>query len=419
VRLIETVKSPQWRAATVATRRWWMSSARGRAMRAGALAIVVLAALPHAGHTAPQASGALQVEGGAYHVYPGEEIQEALDAAARSATTKLVKVHQGTYRPDSFRQALIWLNAAHDGITLEAVGDVTLTAANPALVGNEHHTAVVNHVIYIGDGIGNATVLRGFRITGADNFTTMQETDVIEPNTELAKTIFFYVDGGGIKIYGRSYPTLERIEVVGNYTSPCGGGVSIEHHGEGDGYVVIRDSIFRNNSTQVTGSAVDLLPGSRARITNSLFVGNVANTGVDYVSWYNRIPPYNGEHGSGALTVFNGSHVIVTRSTFTDNWNGVDDRSTGSRYIDSIFWHNDRGGGISPGARYELDISDGSGVQGSFINGEIDDLQGTIPRATNTFDAPDPQFDVDYVPRAPEYLGVGYRRPPAAHLAEG
>ena len=29
-------------------------------------------------------------------------------------------------------QALIWFNARHDGITLEAVGDVVLTAANPA-----------------------------------------------------------------------------------------------------------------------------------------------------------------------------------------------------------------------------------------------------------------------------------------------
>jgi len=377
-------------------------------------ALVALLALIAPAGAGGQSAG-IELRDDAYHVYPGQEIQPALDMAARTAVKRVV-VHQGTYRPTSYRQALIWLNRAHDGITLEADGDVTLTASNPEIAGTEHHTAIVNHVIYIGDGISNDTVVRGFKITGADNFTTLQGTALIEPNTALAKTIFFYVDGGGIKIYGQSYPTIERVEVYGNYTSPCGGGISIEHNNVGEGYVIIRDSVFRNNSTQVTGSAIDLLWGSRARIINSLFVGNVANTGLDYVSWYNRIPPYNGEHGSGALTVFDASHAIVINSTFTGNWNGVDDRSVGSQYIDSIFWMNNRAGGISPGSRYELDITDGSGVRGSFIGGEIDDLQGTISRSENTLDAPDPQFDDAWVPRAPEYAGVGYRPPDGAPL---
>src|SRR6476646_6902 len=66
-----------------------------------------------------------------YHVYAKHQIQEALEAAAKDPVNKTVYVHAGTYRPPARGQALIWFNARHDGITLEAVGDVTLTAANP------------------------------------------------------------------------------------------------------------------------------------------------------------------------------------------------------------------------------------------------------------------------------------------------
>ena len=46
------------------------------------------------------------------------------------------------------------------------------------------------------------------------------------------------------------------------------------------------------------------------------------------------------------MTVFEGSRATVSRSTFTGNWNGVDDGGTGSTYVDSIFWKNNRAGGI-------------------------------------------------------------------------
>ncbi len=68
-----------------------------------------------------------------YHVYPKGRIQDALEAAARDPVNKTVYVHAGTYRPPARGQALIWFNARHDGITLEAVGDVVLTAANPEI----------------------------------------------------------------------------------------------------------------------------------------------------------------------------------------------------------------------------------------------------------------------------------------------
>src|SRR5437762_9882172 len=113
-----------------------------------------------------------------WHVYPGESIQESIEQAARNATNKVVKVHAGTYRPDSKRQALIWFNRMHDGVRLEAVGSVTLTAANSELSapGDPGFPAVVNHVVYFGDGISSNTILKGFRITGANSFLTREKT---------------------------------------------------------------------------------------------------------------------------------------------------------------------------------------------------------------------------------------------------
>ena len=87
----------------------------------------------------------------------------------------------------------------------------------------------------------------------------------------------------------------------------------------------------------------------------------------------------------------------------------MDDNGTGSTYVETIFWRNSLGGGISPGPRYELDIRDGSGVRGSFIHGDINDLRGSISRDVNELDPPDPRFDAQFAPQAPQYSGVGYR----------
>src|SRR5437899_4035594 len=85
-----------------------------------------------------------------YHVFPGGNIQEALDETARNPTNKVVKVHPGIYRPNARGQALVWFNRAHNGVRLEAVGEVTLTAAKAQLSDNQSSTypAVVNHVVY-------------------------------------------------------------------------------------------------------------------------------------------------------------------------------------------------------------------------------------------------------------------------------
>jgi hypothetical protein len=362
-------------------------------------------------------STGVRAESDGYHVHPGGSIQDALEAAAHDPAKKTVFVHAGTYRPAAKGQALIWFNARHDGITLEVVGDVVLTAGNPEIADRlaPSHPAVVNHVVYFGDGVSPKTVMRGFKITGARNFTSGSGEKSPIDSDEIRKTAFFYTDGGGIKIYARSYPTIEHVEVYDNYTSPCGGGVSVEHLGQIQESVRFRHCIFRNNRTQTTGAAVDLLHGSRATLENCLFVGNISNMGVDYVGLLGGAE-YHAEHGSGALTVFDGSRATVNRCTFTGNWNGVDDEGAGSTYVDSIFWKNTLAGGISEGARYELDIADGSGVRGSFIHGDVNDLRNSIDAAANTIDPVDPRFDADFMPRAPQYANVGYR--PAARAAD-
>ncbi len=357
---------------------------------------------------------------GCHHVYPGSSIQEALERAAADPVRKCVKVHAGTYRPQTRRQALIWLNARHDGISLEAVGDVTLTAANPEIADPSEPSfpAVVNHVVYFGDGVSQQTTLRGFKITGANNFVTrFNGPSPLEPSTRYERNLFFYADGGGIKIFGQSYPTLERLEIHDNYASPCAGGISVQHPKsdrdtapfDETASVIIRDCIIRNNRARVTGSGVDLLWDSSAIIENCLFVGNVSNTGTDFTVPAGQQTVYDSEHGCGALTVFQGARVRVRRCTFTGNYNGVDDMSAGNSYTGSIFWRNTATGGIAPGDRYEVAMFDGMSVADCFLNGEIADLRGNVSRSRNRFDTPDPEFDADFRPRSAVYENAGYR----------
>src|SRR5262249_20130258 len=159
---------------------------------------------------------------------------------------KVVRVHAGEYRPNSKRQALIWFNKTHDGIRLEAVGSVTLTAANSQLstIGEPGFPAVVNHVVYFGDGISSNTVLKVSRITGANGFVTKERTRQMEPDVTVPKNYFFYSDGGAIKVFGRSYPTIQNIEVVESFASPCGAGISVQHQGFNQSAVLIENCVF-------------------------------------------------------------------------------------------------------------------------------------------------------------------------------
>jgi hypothetical protein len=356
-------------------------------------------------------SGAtLQPDG--FHVYPGESIQESLEQAARNPTNKAVRVHAGVYPPDSKRQALIWFNRLHDGVRLEAVGEVTLTAANPDLADpkSSAYPAVVNHVVYFGNGVSSRTVMQGFKLTGANHFLTKDPPEV-DVDTSLPRGLFYYADGGAVKIFGASYPTLRDLQIENNYASPCAGGVSVEHAGLGgktsSSAVVLENCTFRNNRAQITGAAVDLLPGSSAIISNCLFVGNVANLGVNYISENKAAPEFT---NSAPLTVFPGSRVTVLNSTFTGNRNGVEDLGQQSIYQNCLFWKNSLGGAFYQGERYELNVGGNAQVVGCLLGGPVLDPNHLISRTKNkVFAGVDPAFDGRFQATAAEYENVGFR----------
>jgi hypothetical protein len=347
----------------------------------------------------------------AIHVHEGHEIQAALDQAAETGCRKII-LHAGTYRPTAPSQALIYLNRRHDGIHIVGDGEVILRGDNEIIANPDAPTfpAVVNHVVYFGDGITNATIMERVRITGAHAFQTQKNTDLIQPNTgldQLTRDQFFFSDGGGIKIFGRSYPTLINLVVDHNFTRPCGGGVSIEHRGFREHVVTFRDCVFRDNSCQLTGAGVDVLPASAATFENCLFVGNKGNCGEDDVSPEGR--DYNSKNGSGALTVFPESRVSLDRCTFTGNRNGVDDKGRGNTYSHCLFWQNTVAGGTPTGTRYEMDIIHAVNVHDCHIGGTEPDLRGSLDPEANQLAIPDPLFDSEHVPQRTGLEGIGYR----------
>lgn len=343
-----------------------------------------------------------------YHVYPGQNIQEALDAAATNTTTKLVSVHAGTFRPQSKRQALIWFNRRHNGIRLQAIGEVTLTAVNAEIssASTESYPSVVNHVIYIGEGVSSNTVIEGFRITGANHFVTDKLTRQMEPDTSVPKNLFFYTDGGAIKVFGHSAPVLRHLIVEDNYASPCGAGVSVQQQGHDQDPVSIENCVFLKNRAQVTGAAVDLLEGSAARLVNCLFAGNVSNTGVDIVALRAGEVPFT---NSGVLTIFKKSRASVQNCTFTANRNGVDDMGGQSIYSGCIFFNNTLDAGLKGPKRYELDLPAGGTVVNCLIHGFCNDPHQVISAGQNTLNAPDPQFTAEFVPQNRMYSTAGFR----------
>lgn len=351
---------------------------------------------------------AIELRPDGYHVFPGDNIQEALQLAAANKTNKAVKVHAGEYHPVNKRQALIWFNRAHDGIHLEAVGAVTLSAQNPRLTDPKAQgfPAVVNHVVYFGDGISSNTLLRGFRITGANNCVSDKLTRQMEPDTTVPKNLFFYTDGGGIKIFGRSYPTIQNVEIADNYSSPCGAGISVQHKGYNQQMVTIENCIFRRNRAQVTGSAVDLLEGSAARIINCLFVENASNLGVDVVAQHSGELAFT---NSGVLTIFQNSRAIVKNCTFTGNRNAVDDMGGGSTYVDCLFINDNLSVGITGTQRYELDLPEGAIVKNCGIRGVLKDPHHCVTAGDNLLEAADPQFNQDFIPANTGLRGMGYR----------
>lgn len=357
-----------------------------------------------------------RVQGDAIHVRPGDNIQAALDEVSENASLNRVVVEAGTYRPQAPAQALIWFNAKHDGITLVARGEVVLSAQNSRIANRsaKSYPAIVNHVVYFGDGVSNRTTLRGFKITGANGYITTKLGPQIEPDfaePQLKKTPFFYTDGGGIKIFARSYPTIEDCEIYDNYCSPCGAGISIEHRGYTDQAVIIRNCILRNNNVPLTGAALDLLgldQGSHAIVENCLFIENSSNCPLDKMS--TKLGSWKPKDGHGAVTVFGKSKLTMRRCTFVGNRNGVDDLGPNCTYDNCIFWKNDKEGGWPTNPRYEFEVDNPKGVTNCVIGGYVSDrMKAQVDPTKNMFDAPDPRFNKQFVPQNSVYKETGYR----------
>jgi hypothetical protein len=363
------------------------------------LRIAFLAAIA----TAPFNARGYELKDGAYHAFPSDNLQAVLNLAATNKTARTIKVHAGTYLPRSPGQALIFLNRRHDGIHLLGMDRPVLTAANPALTSSSSagYPAVVNHVIYFGDGVSSNTVVENFRLTGANHFVTNSFQAEMEPDRELPKGRFYYGDGGAIKIYRRSCPVLRDLEIVDNYASPCAGGISIQQEGENRNAVLIENCVFRNNRAEVTGAALDLLWGSSARVINCLFVGNVSNTGPG--------EGYNPFDNNGAVTVFPRSQARFQRCTFTGNRNGVDDMSGLGQYDQCLFYSNLLAGGTPGRARFELDLSHGGKVRHCAIMGRLQDPLGVVSATNNFLNPADLQLDDNHVPTGGDWTNVGYR----------
>lgn len=348
-------------------------------------------------------------------VHPEDNLQEQIDQAARDGLSTVV-LREGTYAPTHPGMALLILTGRHDGLTIRGKpGErVVLTAANEPLADprSPSFPAVVNHVLLVADGVTSRTRLQNLILTGANGFASKSveslEQNYPEYSGGLTPGLFFLLDGGAIKVFGNSTPVFANCVIERNQTLLCGGGISIEQQFRATAPVEFHDCIFRNNHCPATGAAVDVLAGGRATFDNCLFVSNIANTGMDEIAGTFGLT-YNEKHGCGALTVFPQSQVQVRRCTFTNNWNGVDDHGQDSEYRDSIFWMNDAWNQSRPGQPYELDVPSPGLIIGCAIHGQINDLQHRIDPVSNLLNAPNPDFDVQFVPRNPEYVNRGYR----------
>jgi len=344
---------------------------------------------------------------GPVYVTPDQDLQAALDAAASATVDRRLILKPGVYQTAKTQFCLLAVTSKHDGLTVEGLDGVVLSARSP----DNPNAATVSHVIYCGDGITQSTVFRNLTITGANGMATNGGVPVENYGDRAAflkQGLFFFMDGGAVKIFGQSSPVFERVDFVDNLTQLCGGAVSIEQQGFQTSPPMFRDCRFLRNRCPATGAAVDVLQGSSVSLENCLFVDNIGNYGMTEVQEKYQLS-YNGEHGSGALTVFPGSKAMVNRCTFVGNWNAVDDRSESSRYVETIFAANDASDGSRPGHPYELDIINAGGVEGCIFYSEHPDLQRTVSSDTNILTADDPQFGENYVPANPLYGDVGFR----------
>jgi hypothetical protein len=187
-------------------------------------------------------------------------IQAGVDSSASGDT---VLVAAGSYSEN------ITITALHNGMTLlsESGPDVTnICAAAPGTV-----------VDFI--GVGRATVLQGFTLTGGTG----------APNPEDRGSFH----GGGVRAYYCS-PSIIGNVITNNHVEPGRGG-GIQCFGSA---AFIRENVLSGNSASYRGGAIDVEHGSPEIIEN-VMIGN----------W---------TLGSGTLTAYY-STIVITGNTIADN----------------------------------------------------------------------------------------------------
>lgn len=344
---------------------------------------------------------------GPVHVSPGQDLQAALDLAASATDDRRLILTPGRYTAPRPQFCLLALTARHNGVVVEGTGETILSGK----ASDDQEATIVSHVVYCGHGLTSETQIQNLTISGGGEYVTKvgvprEHYGVLAGR--LQQGLFFHLDGGAVKVFGKSCPTFERIRFEDNETKLCGGAVSIEQQGLRQHPVTIRNCVFKNNRCPATGSAVDVLQGSSVEIHNCLFIENIGNYGMDQVRNEFGLS-YNEQHGSGALTVFPESTAVVTDCTFTKNWNAVDDRGVESSYRNCIFAANDRSDGSRQGHPYEVDIANPADVKDCVFSSPHPDLKDSVSRTHNTFLDSPIDFSSIYIPTEPELSGFGYR----------
>lgn len=374
---------------------------------ASALAFFVLFGCDRSDTAPPVSASVVKPIDGPVFVEPGQNLQSAIDSAAAATEDRRLVLRPGVYQTEVKQFCLLALTSQHEGVIVDGMAGAELSARSA----QHPDQATVAHVIYCGHGLTSRTIVRNLKVTGALGLATnsrVPREDFGQFAGRLKQGLFFYMDGGAVKVFGQSSPVFENIEFADNETRLCGGAVSVEQQGLRDEPVIFRSCRFLRNRCPATGSAVDILEGSSARLENCLFADNVGNYGMDSVLAEFGLS-YNEKHGSGALTVFPNSTAIVDRCTFTGNWNAIDDHGYGSRYTNSIFVSNSVSDGSRPGHPYEVDIVQKDVVHQCIFQSEHVDLQNTVNVEQNTFTNERPEFDEDFVPANPQYRAFGFR----------
>ncbi|MFM8358515.1 MAG: hypothetical protein ACKOET_08140, partial [Verrucomicrobiota bacterium] len=80
-------------------------------------------------------------------------------------------------------------------------------------------------------------------------------------------------------------------------------------------------------------------------------------------------------------------------------------------FVNNLFHANREDTGLPGHPRYELAVNAGGQVRNCALLGTVFDDRQVVEGHGNRLAGPDPRFDAEFIPHAPEYEGLGYRPP--------